>query len=107
MSETDFQELQEMRAPGASQKFCLVTDLEKEHMEEGGIVRKFGMIMYILLYLKWITNKDLLYTTWNSAQHYVAAGMEVGFGGEWIYVWDTCVCMVEFFPVHLELPQNC
>ena len=24
--------------------------------------------MYTLLYLKWITNKDLLYSTWNSAQ---------------------------------------
>ena len=24
------------------------------------IVRKFGMVMYTLLYLKWITNKDLL-----------------------------------------------
>ena len=28
-----------------------------------GIVREFGMDMYILLYLKWITNKDLLYGT--------------------------------------------
>ena len=26
-----------------------------------------------LLYLKWITNKDLLYSTWNSTQCYVAA----------------------------------
>ena len=25
-----------------------------------GIVREFGMGMYTLLYLKWITNKDLL-----------------------------------------------
>ena len=25
----------------------------------GGIVRKFGMDMYTLLCLKWITNKDL------------------------------------------------
>ena len=25
-----------------------------------GIVRELGMDMYILLYLKWITNKDLL-----------------------------------------------
>ena len=25
-----------------------------------GIVREFGMDMYTLLYLKWITNKDLL-----------------------------------------------
>ena len=28
-----------------------------------GIVREFGMDMYTLLYLKWITNKDILYST--------------------------------------------
>ena len=38
-----------------------------------GIVREFGMNMYTLLYLKWLTNKDLLYSTGNSAQFYVAA----------------------------------
>ena len=27
-----------------------------------GIVREFGMAMYTLLYLNWITNKDLLYS---------------------------------------------
>ena len=32
-----------------------------------GIVREFGIDMYILLYLKWITNKDLLYCTGSSA----------------------------------------
>ena len=30
-----------------------------------GIVKEFGMDMYTLLYLKWITNKDLLYSTGN------------------------------------------
>ena len=34
--------------------------------------REFGMDMYTLLYLKWITNKDLLYSIGNSAQCYVA-----------------------------------
>ena len=45
--------------------------------------------MYTVLYLKWITNKDLLYSTWNSAQCYVAAWMGGEFGGEWahVYVW--------------------
>ena len=33
-------------------------------------VRDFGMDQYTLLYLKWITNKDLLYSTENSAQYY-------------------------------------
>ena len=36
-----------------------------------GIDREFGIDMYTLLYLKWITNKDLLYNTGNSAQYYV------------------------------------
>ena len=40
------------------------------------MVRGFGMAMYTLLYLKWITNKDLLYSTWNSAQCYMAAEWE-------------------------------
>ena len=68
-----------------------------------GIVRDFEKVMYTLLYLKWITNKDLLYSTWNSAQCYVPAWMGVRFGGEWIhiYVW------LSPFPVHLKLSQHC
>ena len=50
-----------------------------------GIVREFGMVMYTLLYLKWITNKDLLYSTGNSAQCYVAAWRGGEFGGENVY----------------------
>ena len=38
-----------------------------------------------LLYFKWITNKDLLYSTGNSDQCYVAAWMWQEFGGEWVY----------------------
>ena len=55
--------------------------------------------MYTLLYLKWITNKDLLYSTGNSAQCYVPGWMAGGFGGEWIhvYVW------LSPFAVHLKL----
>ena len=36
-----------------------------------GIVSEFGKVMYTLLYLKWITNEDLMYDTWNSTQSYV------------------------------------
>ena len=39
--------------------------------------------MCTLLYLKWITNKDLLYGIRNSAQCYVAARMGEEFGGEY------------------------
>ena len=38
------------------------------------------MDMDTLLYLKWITSKDLLYSTRNSAQRYVAAWMGKEFG---------------------------
>ena len=43
-----------------------------------GIVGEFGIDTCTLLYLKWINNKDLLDSTGNSAQCYVAAWM----GGE-------------------------
>jgi len=52
-----------------------------------GIVWEFGIDMYTLVYLKWITNKDLLYSSWNSAQCYVAAWRGGQFGGE------CCMCM--------------
>ena len=35
----------------------------------GGIDGEFGVDMYMLLYLKWIISKDLLYSTGNSAQY--------------------------------------
>ena len=43
--------------------------------------------MYTLLCVKWITNKDLLYSKGNSAQCYVAACMGGEFGEEWIHVY--------------------
>ena len=36
-----------------------------------GIVSEFGIDMYILQYIKWVSNKDLLYSTENSIQCYV------------------------------------
>ena len=36
-----------------------------------------------------MTNKDLLYSTWKSAQCDVAAWTEGEFGGEWIHVWAS------------------
>ena len=69
---------------------------QREGWEEG-IVR--GLT---LLYLKWITNKDLhrvhtyiqyiltsrpTFSTWNSAQCYVAAWMRRGFIGEWVHAY--------------------
>ena len=58
--------------------------------------------MYTLLYLKWLSNKDLLYSSGNSAHCYVTAWMGGEFGGEWIpgYV------RLSPFTVHLELLQQ-
>ena len=74
------------------------TDSENEFMVAGekdgreGLVRVFGMVMYTLLYLKWVTNKDLLYSTWNSTECYVTAWMEGEFG-ENVYM-----CMYGWIP---------
>ena len=38
---------------------------------EGGIVREFGIDMYRLLYIKWISNKELLHSTRSSVQYYI------------------------------------
>ena len=65
--------------------------------------RDFGKVMYTLVYLKWITNKNLLYSTWNSAQCYVPAWMVEKFGGEWIHVY----AWLSPFIVHLKLSQHC
>ena len=52
-----------------------------------GIVKEFGMDLYTLLYLKWVTNKDILHSTKYSAQWYVAAWMGGEFGGARMHVY--------------------
>ena len=54
---------------------------------EEGMVRESGMDMHTLLYLKWITNKHLLYSTGNSAQCYA-------WKREWIHgcLWLSPFC---------------
>ena len=78
------------------------------------IAREIEMDMFTTLHLKWMTIKDLMYSTWNSAQCYVAACMGGVFGGEWIYVWlglgymylvDTYIWLSPF-TVHLKLSQH-
>ena len=51
------------------------------------IVVEFGIDMYILQYLKWVTNKDLLYSTGRSIQCHVPDWMGGTFGGERIHVY--------------------
>ena len=54
-------------------KTIKITLSSYEHIEKS--------VKYTLLYFKWITNKDLLYSTGNTAQYYVAAWMGGEFGG--------------------------
>ena len=61
------------------------------------------MDMYTLLYLKWITNKDLLYSTQNSAQCYVEAWMG---GGYWGRI-STHIFMTESLCCPPKLSQHC
>ena len=56
-----------------------------------------------LLYLEWLTNKDLLYSTGDPAQSYVTAWMGGESGGEWTH---ECVWLSPF-SVHLKLSQHC
>ena len=59
------------REGGISLRHLLHYGRKNRECRGEGIVRQFGTDMYTLLYLKWITNKDLLYSTGNSAQYYV------------------------------------
>ena len=53
----------------------------------GGIDWEFGIGLYILLYLKWVTNTDLLFNMGNSAQDYVTTYMGKEFEKEQMYVF--------------------
>ena len=68
-----------------------------------GTVGEFGMDVYTLLCLRQIANKDLLYSTGNSAQCYVATWMGGEFGREWILV---CVWLSPF-TAHLKPSKHC
>ena len=70
------------------------------HSWGGSTVRKFGMVSFTGLYLKWVTDKDLLDSAGNSAQSHVAAwvGAESGVRA---YVWPSP------FAVHQRLLQHC
>ena len=47
---------------------------------------EIGIDIYTLLYIKWITNKDLLYNTGNS-QYSIMTYMGKELKKEWIYVY--------------------
>ena len=59
----------------------------------------FILLGHARLYLKWITNKDLPYSTWNSAQSSAPAWI----GGAWGRV-NTCMCRAESLRWSPEAP---
>ena len=65
--------------------------------------REFGMDSHTLRYLKWLSNKDLLNSTGNPAQCYVAAWMGGEFGGKRIHMYVS----LSPFAVHLKPSQHC
>ena len=63
------------------------------------INKELGTDIYTLLYKKWITNKDLLYSEMNSTQYSVINHMRRGSEKEWIYIYTI------HFVVYLKLTQ--
>ena len=51
-------------------QYCKPTILQLKILRNRYNLYSYG---YMLLYLKWIAKKDLLYSMWNSAQCYMAA----------------------------------
>ena len=83
------------------------TDVENKLMVTkgwwGGIHWKIGTDIYILLYIKYITNKDLLYSTGNSTQY--SAVTHMGKESKKIRV-DTCICITDSLRCIPETNRN-
>ena len=77
-----------LRAVTASKKWAQNLRLSAREGWGEGTVREFGMDMYTLLYLKWVTNKVLLGTQGTPLNVKWQPRWERSCGGEWIHVYD-------------------
>ena len=68
-------------------------------------VTEFWIDMYTLLHLKWITNKDLLYSAGKSAQSYVAAWTGGELGREWYMYIGGWVLLLFTWKCHSTVHQ--
>ena len=75
----------------------------KGEMLRGGINWEVAIGIYILLYIKWMSNKDLLNSTGKSTQYYVVTYMGKESEKEWMYVYVQLI----HFAVHLKLIPHC
>ena len=69
---------------------------------------KFGMDTYTLLYLKWITNKVLLYSTGNSTKCMWQLGWEGSLGKNgyiYIYGWVPSLFTLNYHIVNWLYPN--
>ena len=74
--------------------------------EREGINLEVGIDIYTLLYIKQITNKDLLYSTvvlYSTTQYSVMTYSGKESKKEWIYVYVELI----HFAVQLKLTQHC
>ena len=107
----------ETAIPGLKERVAIKCLLQENNTESNTVFKVQGQLggrmgeeivgepeigLNTLLYLKWVTKKDLLYSTGNSAQCYLAAWMGEEFGGEWIHVNVS----LSSFAVHLKLSQH-
>ena len=83
---------------------------ERTYSEQGGRIGERdssgvwdGFVHTAVPILKWVTNKDPLYSTGNSTQYHMATWRGEEFGEEWIYVY----VWLSPFAVHLKLSQHC
>ena len=71
---------------------------QRDFPDSIGIVRESGIDMYTQLYLKWITNKDLLYIAHGTLLKGVCQPGWEGFWGK----MDAYICMTESLHCPLE-----
>ena len=84
-----------------------LTDLQYKLIVVRGEKREFEINVYTWLYFIWVTNKDLLYNTENSAQCYVAAWMRGVFRGKWIRVYFSWVLSIFTWNYHNIVNRLC
>ena len=66
-----------------------------------GIIREPGMDTYTLLYLKWITSKVLLYSTWNYIQC-----PEINHSGNAYERECVCVCVYIYIYMYVCITES-
>ena len=84
-----------------------LTDLKYKLIVVRGEKREFEISVYTWLYFIWVTNKDLLYNTENSAQCYAAAWMRGVFRGKWIRVYFSWVLSIFTWNHHNIVNRLC